>query len=65
MKTIQNKTEKMEKVNKLSVIYRTITRSQIEPGQCTSVVEHHAMNQEVTSSIPGQGTCQCCGFNPQ
>nr|KAF6438049.1 hypothetical protein HJG59_008739 [Molossus molossus] len=37
----------------------------VQPSRCGSVVEHQPMHQEVTSSIPGQGTCPGCGPKPQ
>ena len=30
-----------------------------------SSLEHRPINQKVTGSIPGQGTCLGCGFSPQ
>nr|KAF6453387.1 poly(ADP-ribose) polymerase family member 4 [Molossus molossus] len=35
------------------------------PGRCGSAVKHQLMHQEVTGSIPSQGTCPGCGLNPQ
>ncbi|XP_059543542.1 DISP complex protein LRCH3 isoform X4 [Myotis daubentonii] len=37
----------------------------VEPGHCGSVVERRPMNQEVTSSIPGQDTCLGCRLDPR
>ena len=36
----------------------------MSPGQLDHLVGHHPANREVTSSIPGQGTCLGCRPGP-
>nr|KAF6462221.1 hypothetical protein HJG59_011269 [Molossus molossus] len=46
-------------------IFNNFFSNLTEPNQCGSVVEHRPRQQEVTGSIPGQGTCPGCGPEPQ
>nr|KAF6500747.1 hypothetical protein HJG59_007803 [Molossus molossus] len=42
-----------------------IKKGRCLPSQCSSMVERRPMHQEVTSSIPGQGTCPGSRPDPQ